>query len=475
MKKILLITALSLCCLYSKAKITLPQIIGDNMVLQEGEANIWGWANAGSSISIKPSWSSQVVKAKTGKDGKWIVKLSTPKASYTEHSITISGDGSKISLKNVLVGQVWFTSGQSNMEMPLNGFWNCPVEGSNETIVTASKWKGVRMVTIPKTGSLNVEDKVDGAWQCSCPQTIRWWSATATYFAQMLNAALDVPVGIVNCSWGGSRVESWLPEELVRTYEDIDFEKQSSIKDENGFWRYDDVTIMYNAMYNPIRNYTVKGFLWYQGESNVGKEDTYGDRFKELVKIWREDQGCEAPVFWVELCPWIYGGDGTSGAKFREMQHRISKEIPNSAMVCTNDLVYPDEDTQIHPRNKRGVGERLAYCALNMAYGISTIEYRNPCYKNYKVESNVVEIFFDNAEDGLYPWANLEGFEIAGPDGIFHPATAWLFTDHKSIKVFSPNVYWPKAVRYCFKDFQLGNVKSAHNLPLVPFRVDLTQ
>ena len=473
LKRIILALALVLLSAQVQAKLSLPEIIGDNMVLQQQtKVNIWGWATPGASVRVKASWSSATVSARAAADGRWIAKIDTPAASYTPQTVTISADGEKVVLKDVLIGEVWFASGQSNMEMPIHGFWNCPVEGANRTIADAMQYnKGLRMVTVPKTGSHNLEDRVKGSWQQCSPETVRWWSATATYFGERLCATLDIPVGIISCSWGGSRVESWLPEETVRGYGDIDFEKETNLREGN-WWHYSNVTIMYNAMYYPIRDYTVQGFIWYQGESNVGKEDSYAERFKTLAGIWRADQGREAPIYWVELAPWRYGGDGRQGARFREMQFRLSNEIPNSAMVCTNDLVYPDEDTQIHPRNKQGVGERLAWCALNNTYGYENIKYRNPSYKEYKIEGNVVEIFLNDAPDGIYPWKGLEGFEVAGNDRVFYPAVAWINQNDKSVMVMSPDVQYPKAVRYCFKDFSIGNVKSVYELPLVPFRTD---
>ena len=453
------------------AKITLPEIIGDNMVLQQDtKVRIWGKASAGKTVTITTSWSREKTKVTADGDGNWLALVQTPAASYTQHSMVIS-DGEAVKLDNILIGEVWFCGGQSNMEMPLNGFWDCPIEGSNEEIATSGKRSGIRLVKIPKTGTLAPSETVEGKWELSNPQNTRWFSATAWYFARMLNEALDIPVGLVSCNWGGTRVESWLPEEIVRTYPDIDYDSECC-KKEQTWWHYSNVTIMYNGMYYPIRNYTVKGFIWYQGESNVGKHDTYPDRFKTLVNLWRENQGSESPVFLVELAPWLYGGDGTSGARFREMQHNLAREISNCGVICTNDLVYPDEDTQIHPRNKKDVGHRLAYLALNRTYGQTGIECQYPEYKSFTIDGDTAEVFFDNAEDGLSPWKGLEGFEVAGEDKVFHKAEARVHTGHKSVLVRSDEVASPVAVRYCFRDFQIGNLFSGRYLPVLPFRTD---
>ena len=471
MKKLITILATLATTATLSAKVTLPEIIGDNMVLQQQtQARLWGKAAPKSTVTITPSWNNETIKTKADKDGNWIASVQTPKASYTEHSIVIS-DGEPLTISNVLVGEVWFCGGQSNMEMPLNGFWDCPIEGSNNEIATAARRKGIRLVKIPKTGTLTPSETVEGKWELSNPQSAKWFSATAWYFARLLNEALDIPVGLLSCNWGGTRVESWLPEEIVRTYGDIDYDTECC-KKEQTWWHYSNVTIMYNGMYYPIRNYTVRGFIWYQGEANVGKHDTYPERFRTLVNIWRENQGCESPVYLAELAPWLYGGDGTSGARFREMQHNLAKQIPGCGVICTNDLVYPDEDTQIHPRNKKDVGERLAYLALNQTYGLDGVECRYPEYKSFKVEGDTVEVFFDNAEDGLSPWKGLEGFEVAGEDKVFHKAEAWVHTGNKSVYVRSSKVAAPVAVRYCFRDFQIGNLRSGRDLPAMPFRTD---
>ncbi|MGM9748970.1 MAG: sialate O-acetylesterase [Candidatus Cryptobacteroides sp.] len=469
-KNTICILAALLACVSMHAKVTLPEIIGEYMVLQQNtKVKLWGKAEPGAKVSIEASWGEKV-STKAGKDGKWIVALQTPAASYEERSIVFS-DGTPLIVNNILIGEVWYAGGQSNMEMPLNGFWHCPVEGANEDIATARKWKGVRMVTIPKNGCLTVQDEVPGKWKESTPENVRWFSATAWYFARMINESLDVPVGIITCSWGGTRVEGWLPEEIVRTYPDIDYDTECQ-KKEQTWWHYSNVTMMYNGMYHPIKDYTVKGFVWYQGESNVGKHEDYPERFNELVNIWRKNQGFEAPVYWVELAPWLYGGDGTSGARFREMQQKMRAKIPNSGIVCTNDLVYPDEAKQIHPRNKREVGNRLAYLALNHTYGCTAIEGYYPEYKSMTINGDTAELSFYNAEDGFTPWEGMQGFEIAGEDKVFHKAEAWLNNGSRTIFVRSSEVPAPVAVRYCFKDFELGNVISNRMLPLMPFRTD---
>lgn len=281
-------------------KVTLPDILSDNMVLQQQtEACLWGKANANAEITIRPSWGYEVYTVKADADGKWKARIKTPVASYQPYSIAIS-DGEEKVLNNVLIGEVWFCSGQSNMEMPLRGFWNCPIEGANEVIATASEWKGIRVATIEKNGQLQPVDNCRGSWKVSNPENAPAFSATAFHFARMVNRVLDIPVGIINCSWGGTTVEGWLPREIVSQYPDIDLKRDIRKEDGHDWWHYLSPVLMYNGMLKPLQNYTIKGFLWYQGESNVGKHKTYAERLKTMVSLWRKEWGLgELPFYFV--------------------------------------------------------------------------------------------------------------------------------------------------------------------------------
>ena len=242
----------------------------------------------------------------------WLITL-PPMPAGGPYTLFLDLNGERKELNDVLIGEVFLASGQSNMEMPLfrteGGFDEAGLAKDDE----------IRLYTVPRRlvdGQPNWNRhfeslySTDTEWQKCTEDSALHFSAIGYYFAKEMRAALGVPVGIVSCNWGGTRVESWLPEETVRTYPDIDYDTECC-KKEQTWWHYSNVTIMYNGMYYPIRNYTVKGFIWYQGESNVGKHDTYPDRFKTLVNLWRENQGCESPVYLVELAPWLYGGDGT--------------------------------------------------------------------------------------------------------------------------------------------------------------------
>ena len=481
MKKILTIVALSALTLSAQAKVRLPHIICDNMVLQQQtDARLWGWAKPGMTVKVTTSWSSETSTAKAGKDGKWIVKVKTPKASYAPQTITFD-DGDQVTIRNVVSGEVWVCAGQSNMEMPVKGFGMCPVDGYNHHVVDAIQSKGVRSVKIPSIMRVEPQEDAQCEWRVCSPKTVGDFSATGYFFARLLSRTLDIPVGIIEANKGGSRVESWLTKENLEKYTNeptdsigiVNFKKE---------WDYHRAMLWGNGTFNPILNYTVKGILFYQGCSNVGDSgNQYSQRLKLLVDQWRGQFGLgEIPFYFVQIAPYVYGDgpEGTSGALLREQQWKASQIIPNSSLVCINDLVYPYETTQIHPAQKQPVGERLAFTALNRDYGFETIQYKSASYKDMTIKGDSVLI---HTQDNYWcdaPFEQMDGFEVAGDDHIFHPAEARHFWQpgggywDEAILIRSNEVKKPVAVRYCFKNWQIGNVKNGGNLPLFPFRTD---
>lgn len=238
---------------------------------------------------------------------------------------------------------------------------------------------------------------------------------------------------------------------------------------------YADVpTIMYNGMVKPLANYTVKGFLWYQGEANVKDHTYYADSMVTLVSQWRKDWRLgDLPFYMVEIAPFAYGGDaeGETAAFLREAQYQAAARLANSGIVCTNDLIYPYERKQIHPCRKKEVGDRVAYMALNKDYGYKDIACESPTYKKMEVKDSVAIIYFNNL-NGFSPYDQYTGFEVAGEDHAFHPAQAETNYRTSSVTVWSEQVKKPVAVRYCFKNFLLGNLKTSRELPFAPFRTD---
>lgn len=472
-KSMLTAVAMSLLtALAANAKIVMPDIFSDNMVLQQqAEARLWGWGVPGGTVRITTSWNGDACTATCGSDGKWTADVATPAATYNPQTVTIADDDGQVVLTNVLIGEVWFCSGQSNMEMPLAGFDNCPVEGAAETIATSAGWTGIRMATVEKNGQLEPADRCSGKWKTCNPENSPRFSATAFFFATMVNRVLGVPVGIINCSWGGSMVEGWLPRDTVAKYPDIDLERDIRKEEPHDWWHYLSPTLMYNGMLHPLAGYTIKGFLWYQGESNVGRHAVYAQRLKTMVELWRKEWRMgELPFYFVEIAPFSTDG-GTASALLRESQYRAQSMIANSAMISTNDLVEPYEARNVHPKDKRSVGYRLAWMALAKTYGIKGIEPDCPAYKSMEIKDGAVLLSFTHAANGFNRTDGMTGFEMAGDDRAFYPAEARLDGKNR-IRVTCGKVTRPVAVRYAFRDYAPGNVANVRGLPLVPFRTD---
>lgn len=475
MKKIFLPLLLLLIPLVCFSKVVPNNLIGDNMVLQRNtEVRLWGTAAPGRQVRVTPSWTSAVFSATADRNGRFLVKVTTPDASMTPYSITFNDGEGAVRVDNVLIGEVWIAGGQSNMEMPVRGFDNCPVEDYAEVVADAG-WDGaIRYAKIPSIMSMEPVENAETRWIVTSPETVMWQSATAYFFARMLSRTLGIPVGIIEANKGGSRVESWLTKENLEKYTTMKLDEKSIMVDWTEEWSRP--LVWGNGTFNPVLNYTVAGIIFYQGCSNVGAPgDEYSRLLEILVRQWREQIGLgDIPFYYVEIAPYAYNTvDGTGGAYLREQQFKAAALIPDSGMVCTNDCVYPYETGQIHPAQKRKVGERLAAMALNRHYGKKYFEADYPTFKEMKIESGQISITFDHMTGGVNRLSGIEGFEVAGEDRVFHKASASYkpYTNNQVI-VTCPEVEKPVAVRYCFRDFLMGNLKNAVGLPVIPFRTD---
>jgi sialate O-acetylesterase len=470
MKKMSIIFFLSLFLVPEMgATIKLPDIIGEGMVLQQNSrVRLWGEARSEAMVTVKTSWSKKMWQTTSRKDGQWSIWIDTSKGSYKSQQIEIS-DGMPLKLNNVLLGEVWLCSGQSNMEMPLRGYPNSPVANGNEAIATSGQWRGkIHFVSIPWTETLQPQDRCKGKWVEAEPDNAQWFSAIAYHYAIMLNSALDVPIGVISCCWGGSTLEGWLPENILSGYPDIDLDKAKSKKGMQCLRPM----IMYNGMLYPLHWYTIKGFLWYQGESNVDKYKVYSQRLVTLIRHWRSLWGLgDIPFYYVEIAPYDYA-DNLDAARFRESQFQAQFMVPQSGMVCINDLVELYEHPCIHPKNKESVGKRLAYMALSETYHIKGIQCRGPEYQSMEIKDSTAILTFKNADDGFNRLTDIKGFEIAGDDKVFYPAKAEVLFDEHKVKVSSEHVARPASVRYCFHNFMLGNIGNNKEFPMVPFRTD---
>lgn len=456
------------------ARVELPSVIGDNAVLQQKtEARLWGWAKPGQTVKITPSWSGETVTAEADMaTGRWDATVLTPEASYTAHSITFDDGTDPLAIGNVLIGEVWLCSGQSNMEMPLRGFGIQPVEGAAQAIAYSGDYPGVRVATVPKAIDYEVRERPEGVWKASRPENAGEFSAVGYFFARSLNRLLDVPVGVLVCAYGGSKVEGWLPQEIVDSYADCDMARERA---DAGFphdmYRSG---VMYNAMLHPLIGYTIRGFLWNQGESNVGRHGDYPERLATMVGVWRDKWGLgELPFYCVEIPGYSYGNpDGNNAALLREAQHKAVEIIPSSGIISAIDLIYPHEIEDIHGSRKEEIGERLAFMAASKNYGIQGIDTLYPQLAGVDYQGPKAVVKFNDPYNGVYPHTDIPGFEVAGEDRIFYPARADENWNDRTITVSAPEVPEVKAVRYCFRNFAIGAVHGMTGLPLVPFRTD---
>ncbi len=471
MKNALLLLAL-LVGFSARAEVTLPALFSDNMILQQKtQAPIWGsTSKPGAKIKITTSWDNkkrQVTSDK--KSGKWLAKLSTP--SYgTGYTITIDDSvGDAKVINNVLIGEVWIASGQSNMEMQMSGFNSQPVAGGNRDIAL-SKDKNLRIMTVNRNVAAERTDFVKSSgWHEACSEVVYGTSATAYYFARTLREALDdVPIGILVSSWGGTTINSWTTPELANSYEDVKSrEKKSSPRSQH----YPGG--LFNGMINPIAGYAARGFLWYQGEADRMRSETYAQKMSDMVSAWRAlwSNGENMPFYYVQIAPYEYAKTKAEranplGAYIREAQLKALDMIPKSAMAVISDAGL---QKCIHPSNKTVVGERLAYLALLRNYGQKNIVAYSPTYKSHETKENTLIVSFDNAKGGLTTFgAQLTGFEVAGDDGVYHAATSRI--RGTTVILSSKEVAKPTKARYGFTNWFDGRLYNLGGIPASSFR-----
>lgn len=464
----LLLLICSLFFLKIEAKITLTSIWGDNMVLQQqAEVTFHGKTNSGKRVYACASWNKRKVYVDSDHNGQWRLKLQTPEAGGP-YTITFS-DGEELTLKNILIGEVWFCSGQSNMEMPVKGFRGQPVFGSQPYIASANPKRALRFYTVKNAWSTTPkEEGIEGQWSEASPAEVANFSATAYFFGNQLQQSLDIPVGLIHCSWSMSKIEAWMNKETLSCFSEVALPDINQTEFE---WTAGTPTLLWNAMVNPWKGFPVKGVIWYQGEANTPNPELYKRLFPSMVTQWRSFfNHPDMPFYYVQIAPWkSEGNDKLDWAWFRQCQLEIMNEVPHVGMVTTGDL---GSETFIHSPYKIKVGERLAYWALAKTYGLEGIQYSGPVYQSHKVKGNVVEVNFKYAEEGLTPEnQQLKGFEIAGKDGIFKLAKAEIINGSSSVKVWNDSIDEPSEVRYCFRNYMIGELGNNAGLPASPFRM----
>lgn len=445
--------------LFAQAQLRLPSVISPGMVLQQNESvTLWGWANPGQKVFVTPSWNNTTDSVVTTNYATWKININTPAAGgpYTIH---INTNNSTIELGDVLIGEVWVCSGQSNMQW---SFWN-GAKYIKEELPTSYNPK-IRFFNIPRTASNSAQENVAAQWTYCDSVTLKSFSAVGYYFGKQLHHNLDVPIGLIHASWGGTPAEAWTPAEVVDSSEDL---KSAASKLNQSRWWPAASGAAYNGMIYPITPFKIRGAIWYQGESNTGTNSTYQKLFTGMIGAWRKAWQTEFPFYYVQLAPFAYGNHSV-GALLQEAQTK-SMGYPKTGMVVITDLV--DDVTDIHPSNKRDVGYRLANWALADTYAKTITGYRSPQYKSMTINKNRIELEFDYAPNGLTIRGKVaEGFFIAGDDQQWLPADVKL--DKNKIIVWNKNLKSPTHVRFGFGNTLIGNIFSKEGLPLCPFRTD---
>ena len=508
MKKLpsILILTLALSCVSSlRAELKLPAIISDHMVLQQKQANpIWGWDTPGTKVTV--TFAGQTQSAEAGADGKWTVKLDAVPANAQPQTIVVAGT-TKQEIQDVLVGEVWMCSGQSNMGFTLNQDWNGDLEA------TASTLPNLRLIKVPQVGTQELKTDFKGSWKPSAKDSASSFSAVGFLFGRYIHQIVGVPVGLIDNSWGGSAAEAWVRRSSLESdprfkpLMDATAKKEAEMQTEKAKEDYTAAVErhkaaaekakaegkpaprapqapaawlagnsrpgdIFNGIVNPTLGYGIKGVIWYQGESNTGRAYEHADLFPFLIEQWRKEQAQgDFPFYWVQLADFraeAASPGESSWAELRETQTKTMR-LPNTGQAVIIDL---GEGRDIHPRNKHDVAARLVRWALVKDYGM-TMPYRSPEYKSVQIEGAKATVTIDCFGSFLRPFdvEQAVGFATCGEDRVWHPAKGKIIGKDK-VEVTADAVAQPVAVRYAWADNPVCNLASNDGLPVTPFRTD---
>jgi sialate O-acetylesterase len=486
----------------ASADIRLPSVLSDNMVLQAGgRVPIWGWADPNEEIAIRVSWRDGERTINAGDDGKWMFKLTTPEVGGP-YEMTLTGKNA-VTIKNILVGEVWLCSGQSNMEMPVRLAANAEQESA------AAGYPKIRLFTVRRKVADKPQDNCAGKWVECSPETVGNFSAAGYYFGRELHKVLDVPVGLIHSSWGGTPAEAWtgpaaletdfvfepimkrhkemladypkLKEEYLQKMEQWRKDADKAVADGNpepprppaplGPNNPNAPGVLYNGMIAPLIPYAVCGVIWYQGESNADRAYQYREVFPDMIKSWWSawPQGT-FPFLFVQLANWRQAKPEPSESDWAELREAqlMALDLGDTGMAVAIDI---GDANDIHPKNKQEVGRRLALWALAKTYGKDVV-YSGPLYRSFDQTGNEIVVHFDHADGGLIAkdGGPLKGFAIAGQDHAFVWADAKIKGD--TVVVSSEKVSEPAAVRYAWADNPACNLCNKAGLPASPFRTD---
>jgi sialate O-acetylesterase len=472
------------------AEVRLPGVLSDHAVLQRNAPiHIWGWARPSAKLTIH--FHGQTIDAIADDVGEWNAWLNA-EAAGGPYTLTVDGDGT-VSRTDILVGDVWLASGQSNMEFPLKGFDTAPMNDSEKEIAAATH-PNIRLLLVPRTGSLTPETDIKANWMECTPATAENFSAVAYFFGREISEKENVPVGLIDSTWGGTPADSWISmdtlgdnaalwpafhsraifadgearrqEHGALEQQEDDVAKAADQPAPRHSWHPSQISWqpsgLYNAMIAPLTPYTIKGFLWYQGETNSRPDryQNYGMLFPALIQDWRTRfaQG-DLPFLYVQISS-FYSPKEYWGV-IRDAQRR-ALDLRNTAMAVTIDVGNPKN---VHPADKQTVGARLALAARGMVYG-ETIEYASPRFRQVTGLRGALRVWFDHAE-GLVSHGRLDGFEVAGEDGAFVPATAKI--EGETVVVSSSKVAFPVYVRYAWSSDTKGSLYNGAGLPAGTF------
>ena len=485
------------------AEVKLPALIGDNMVVQQGRpVVIWGWADPGEQVTVRLAADSQSATADAA--GKWKVQLPALRPGEPLE-MTVTGKNS-LTLHNILVGEVWVCSGQSNMEMPVNRSWSAGVLNYEDELAHAG-YPRLRLFTVKHAVAGKPQEDVQGQWAPATSATVAGFSATAYFFGRHLLQTLNVPVGLIHSSWGGTEAEAWTSAEALDADPDLkpaadswrqritdfpqilagyqqklnNWEKSAEQAQAVGTvapnppeaptdprshsWRESG---LWNGMIAPLTPYPIAGVIWYQGESNAELGYQYRKVFPTMIQQWRQSWGeGDFPFLFVQIANWITGEPCKDcWATLRESQEK-TLALPKTGMAVATDI---GESYDIHPRNKQEVGRRLGLAADAIAYG-RKIEYMGPAFASATPENGALRVQFTHAEGGLVAHGqSLTGFEIAGEDQHFFPAQARI--KGAAVVLSSQQVSRPVAVRYAWEDDPKCSLYNQAGLPAPSFRSD---
>ena len=457
----------------SPTQLSLSPIFSNHMVFQQNNINpIWGKATPGTNIVVKATW-GESSKVKTDKSGNWMLKLKTP--SYGgPYSINIKSGDNQIELNDVLIGEVWLASGQSNMEWKMSHCAGC-IDNQDYEIANAN-YPEIRMFNVPMDlYGIKINDQ---NWKVANPQNVTDFSATAYFFARELHQKMEIPIGIINTSWGGTRVEAWTspkklnelgPTNHINHQEKYRFDDKIRYNDSivNGKEKFlkphnlndpNEYSILYHSMLKPIIPFGIKGVIWYQGEANVGNYYDYSVLLDGMISDWRSQWNDDFSFYFAQIAPFIYSKKKNSQG-LRDAQRKVLNITPKTGMAILLDI---GEENDIHPRNKQDVGKRLALLALKRDYGFNIID-SGPLYSKHEIKNGYIEVEFDHIGSGLIARGELAGFEIAGSDGVYFPANAEIKND--KVHVHSERVEKPKNVRYGWKNYFEATLFNLEGLP----------